>query len=575
MSNNFRLAYKLNYGEKICIGTTFQIGYTDYFDVNMLISLHEFVDRGFNSLPYRRKPSSKPLGRSISDASQKKTKKPSIFSLFSKRSDPNLSTSSGNNSPNSSKKRIRKPVGRSKSDVGYSPYVNGGSATDRARSQTLDRKRIQRADTVEPISKVKKKAQLSPISENPPDDKKYGFDPNDRKTLRFTKSEEKLPKTSNERNLYSNSAAIDYVAKHGDTSNHFAQPIRHKSEPRSSMAASLSRSTDNLHSSQLPQQKPPLTKGLKVEGIVKRLSMERTTPPPSFTSPAFSYTRSPTERIVYAQVLLDANEAQPKETTTKLKRPLYKNANSIDQTDNAGPFSSESHKAPYENGHFTRDRINSIGENSFEPKRHFEHIPLDYHHGKPSIGHHENRPYAHNPSSNQRHGRRLSSEPPIIPNIRPSYNTDHLADRRRLLESKINGRKFDFNRNTKNEHAIGVGGNNRQDPFPSKRDENTRFSSPIRHMMNQKYYPETRIDDDFCNDIDAIVREEQRQRHKQFLNNELREITNAEKLYGNTVPSDDRMPERQQKAKPEELSYKSSHRSDVGPKIKPDKAKSR
>ncbi|XP_053965176.1 uncharacterized protein LOC128867743 [Anastrepha ludens] len=62
-----------------------------------------------------------------------------------------------------------------------------------------------------------------------------------------------------------------------------------------------------MHSSQLPVQKLPLTKGVTVNGLAKRLSMERFSPPPPLSGPAFSYIR-PNEGIMYAQ--LDHNEEQ-------------------------------------------------------------------------------------------------------------------------------------------------------------------------------------------------------------------------------------------------------------------------
>lgn len=111
-------------------------------------------------MPHRKKKSSKPLGRSVSDASQKKPKRPSIFNLFSKRSDPNLSTVSGTaiDSPRSAK-RSGKPVGRSKSDVGYNS-TSASSNSLQGKSQTLDRKRIKIPDNDESMTKAKKKSQL-------------------------------------------------------------------------------------------------------------------------------------------------------------------------------------------------------------------------------------------------------------------------------------------------------------------------------------------------------------------------------------------------------------------------------
>ncbi|XP_061390955.1 uncharacterized protein LOC133326299 [Musca vetustissima] len=67
-----------------------------------------------------------------------------------------------------------------------------------------------------------------------------------------------------------------------------------------------------MHSSQLPAQKLPLTKGHTVNGMVKRLSMERFSPPPTITGPAFSYIR-PNEGITYAQLELQ-DEPQSRST---------------------------------------------------------------------------------------------------------------------------------------------------------------------------------------------------------------------------------------------------------------------
>ncbi|XP_055533733.1 uncharacterized protein LOC129723503 isoform X2 [Wyeomyia smithii] len=75
-----------------------------------------------------------------------------------------------------------------------------------------------------------------------------------------------------------------------------------------------SKSQERLHSSQLPPEKPSLTKGVTVENIVKQLTSERHTspPPPQIVRDGFSYTR-PGEPIVYAQVVC-SNEGKDKHT---------------------------------------------------------------------------------------------------------------------------------------------------------------------------------------------------------------------------------------------------------------------
>lgn len=275
-------------------------------------------------MPHRKKKS-KPINRSVSDASQKKLKRGSIFNLFSKRSDPTLNTSAAI-APSSDKsasgtvavtidKRTGKPIGRSKSDVGYQrnpneSSLNGQQQQPRGRSLTLDRKRNKNGDNDESMSKPKKKSQLSPISENPPGERLFG----DRMPLRATKSEEKpTPKAM----LSTHHSAIDNTnnKSHNDlelmSDDNMQATIKRR--PLSNSVSPPppprvhSQSLDSLHSSQLPQERLPLTKGLMVDGIVKRLSMDRFSPPPTLTSPAFSYTRPPTESIVYAQVLRDEN----------------------------------------------------------------------------------------------------------------------------------------------------------------------------------------------------------------------------------------------------------------------------
>lgn len=81
---------------------------------------------------------------------------------------------------------------------------------------------------------------------------------------------------------------------------------------------------DSMHSSQQPAARLPLTKGVTVDGIVKRLSQERFSPAPAHAAlhgPTFSYTRPNAQtgsnegnhRIMYTQVMKDI---EPLTTTT-------------------------------------------------------------------------------------------------------------------------------------------------------------------------------------------------------------------------------------------------------------------
>lgn len=484
---------------------------------NRLIS-----DRKFSSLPHRKKKS-KPVNRSVSDASQKKLKRGSIFNLFSKRSDPTLNTSSSSGltapidrSPINSgsiavaiSKRTGKPVGRSKSDVGYqrTPHdttASGQPSQPRGRSLTLDRKRIKNADNDESMTKPKKKSQLSPISENPPGERYFGSSADERALLRTTKSEEKpsLKPVISTKHPNNHHSSIDINHKSHDDlelmSDDMQTTIKRNPmasgalpPPPSSSPRMHSQSMESLHSSQLPQERLPLTKGNMVDGIVKRLSMERFSPPPSFTSPAFSYTRPPNESIVYAQVLRNENG-------DKATRPSHRTIAGTNDSPTHLPLKSDD----------TVDFAKNDYRHDSSPSHQIIHHHIHRHHGDNDDKHKTSNKYRYSPSrdspeqphrivkkdkprnlsplaltppqryrmaasptrnySDEDEGigfesrkrfhdedmipsrdttRQSSTEPPIIPKFRPSYGgsmerINELATRRKLLESKIHERTF-------------------------------------------------------------------------------------------------------------------------------------
>lgn len=90
----------------------------------------------------------------------------------------------------------------------------------------------------------------------------------------------------------------------------FADAVEAFNQPEKSPFAET---LENMHSSQLPPEKPPLTKGMKVPSMVKRLSMEKLSPPPSGVK-AFSYLSPRTspvdddKKIVYAEVICTKND---------------------------------------------------------------------------------------------------------------------------------------------------------------------------------------------------------------------------------------------------------------------------
>lgn len=552
------------------------------FFVKYLVQFYHFSDRKFSSLPHRRKKS-KPLNRSVSDASQKKTKRPSIFNIFSKRSDPSLNTSTNPTSTiNGEKgilapaivinKQIRKPVGRSKSDVGYqSSETSPNDRSFSGQSLTLDRKRNKNTENDESMTKPKKKSQLSPIIENPPGEKYFGFTPDERNLLRSTKSEDRtikpLTKTNNTINSY----------------NDLERMLDNEPQTMSKTIPKHSQSLESLHSSQLPQDKLPLTKGVMVDGMVKRLSMERFSPPPTFNSPAFSYTRPTNESIVYAQVQRDENgeksskHPHPNELSIPLKmdnfkmnkdghRTIspYKETSGIDTVDYKNSFQRDvSPNRHHIENNFRHNKFDSYRNSPVprktEPHREKYHeSPVlmqrhriavtptrNYSDEDEGIGFESRKRYHDDDMIPSRDIRQSSCEPPIIPNLRPSYGSaerdEHLIDlanRRKLLESKIHERTF----GTPKEHiADKYLLSPRRHYSPTRRDyenepirryddhgpEKMKSLSPNRKQWSKqpKYYPETNIDDDFCRDNDVIRREQERQRHKHYIENEYRNIS--------------------------------------------------
>lgn len=562
----------------------------------------------------------------MSDASQKKPKRGSLFNLFSKRSDPSLNTSSssgltvaGDKATTNSgtvavaiNKRTGKPVGRSKSDVGYQRNSNESNPIGQQQlrvggSLTLDRKRMKSADNDESVAKPKKKSQLSPISENPPGERYFGTSADDHGLLRPKRTEEKASPLT-----------VTGTNNHNDRDNDNHHPVNavnnklqddlelvtnhiHTTPKRYSITSSASpsspppprtqsQSMESLHSSQLPQERLPLTKGIMVDGIVKRLSMDRFSPPPSFTSPAFSYTRPLNESIVYAQVLRDQNG-------DKSTRPSHKTVanDSVSPTHLPHQFDHgdtvDFHKADYRRDtspshHISHHSIHSRngndidtnhkyryspGRDSPEPlhrivKKDKPHSPLplatmqpqryrlavspvrNYSDEDEGIGFESRKRFHDEDMIPSRDTARQSSstEPPIIPTLRPSYGgsierINELANRRKLLESKIHERTFggprelndDDNRQYSPQRLAFIAepsptldrcARDNDDAFATELIAPIKLASPPRKQWSKqpKYYPETNIDDEFFRDTDSIRREQERLRHKQLIEKEYR-----------------------------------------------------
>lgn len=183
----------------------------------------------FNSLPIRKKKKTqKPVARSSSDASPKK---PLLKKLFSRKSDTNINkVGKIERDPRFEDGGARRLI-RSKSDASSNRNVK--DKVMKKRSETI-------GNSVN---------QLSPIIENTL--KEDYFEDVANKESRW-KSDDDLEEEY----------PSDYFQKH---------------------------SVERMHSSQLPVEKPALTKGMKVDNIVKRLSMERINTPPQSLGPTFSY----------------------------------------------------------------------------------------------------------------------------------------------------------------------------------------------------------------------------------------------------------------------------------------------
>ena len=229
----------------------------------------------FGSLPHRKQYYRKPVRRSKSDASStnnKKSKRSSILNIFS-----STPTTTSTNSHNNLNKKTNKKVTRSKSDVSSQSSITDRRDKYRKKihlnSNSFNNNLTSSDSDNAPSFLPKKKVPLSPITEvNTP--------------------------------LLSE---VNYRTDYFDTPKLTSDDKRH------------SKSMEAVHSSQMPVDKLPLTRGMAVDKIVKRLSTERLSPPPAqiLQVGAFSYTNplvkpnslsptshnEPTSDVVYAQVV--------------------------------------------------------------------------------------------------------------------------------------------------------------------------------------------------------------------------------------------------------------------------------
>lgn len=286
----------------------------------------------FGSLPSRSK-----VGRSASDASSKKSKRPSIFNFFAlKKNEYNLDEEEKKTESNNNNTLVNnnKRVSRSKSDVG-----SGGITRHDFRKSP--RKKNEEA---EELSALKKNPQLSPIIEDSNRDDYFEEKEEVKTDKKVTEraSEPRKPETKTffggleTRNSSSPSKKFreedkQKLAPKKSVEEDFAEAIEAFNVPEK-ISSPFEESLENMHSSQLPPEKPMLTKGMKVPSMVKRLSMEKLSPPPvgvkafSYLSPRTSPNALDDDRkIVYAEVICTKNEDNNKRniaTTNDYKTSL-------------------------------------------------------------------------------------------------------------------------------------------------------------------------------------------------------------------------------------------------------------
>ncbi|XP_058130608.1 uncharacterized protein LOC131287229 [Anopheles ziemanni] len=250
----------------------------------------------FNSLP-SRKSRSKKVARSSSDAATKKPSK-SLLNLFGRKPQQVDENAGIKGSPVAGDKvptGARSTLGRSKSDVGSATKGTNGSGplvkqrrVPRRATQELGELRSGSAKKYDPLTPIIEAA--TPLEYPPQVDPLTAFVRRGRAVSEEPRSSTKPPA---------------------------AKPSVMETITLLRTNNTASKSQEALHSSQLPPEKPHLTKGVTVENIVKRLSSERhTSPPPAqIVSGGFSYTRGPGDPIVYAQVV--SNEGSTSKHTVR------------------------------------------------------------------------------------------------------------------------------------------------------------------------------------------------------------------------------------------------------------------
>lgn len=474
----------------------------------------------------KKSGTSKPVSRSNSDAAaaKKPNKRPSIFNIFSRKSDSNLNQTAVDRDPRFEDSGGRRLV-RSKSDVGQS--------SNKLKKVLKDSKTSPANANNSNSNRQLQHTQLSPIIEN--DSREDCFEEQFNRERR--KSEAITDREKHESGLE------ELLARSRSETELDGNVVRNpiSDNIKEKILNLQAKSQENMHSSQLPAQKLPLTKGHTVNGMVKRLSMERFSPPPPITGPAFSYIR-PNEGITYAQLELQ-DEVTPQRSTltrrdyTQRVSPVreyrspareYRSASRDIFTPDReiprnNPRSSEDH-TDYLASHATGRNQYSPNYNpasgtttihiggSFSPSPWQQLSPRNLSDEDEGLGL-ETRKYYEEDLQNKRS--KSPAEPPIVPKIRsitpPRENgyhpneryispardlplNDDMGYRRARLESRILTRKFgDSNTLERNGYLPSRENSHERILEPDEPDTTAyhrrRYLSPEREIPRDPYEP--------------------------------------------------------------------------------------
>nr|XP_016943394.1 zinc finger CCCH domain-containing protein 13 [Drosophila suzukii] len=416
----------------------------------------------FNSLPTRRKKG-KPVTRSASDASTKKptSKRPSIFGLFGRKSDSNVSQL--DRDPRFEDGGARRLV-RSKSDVGSSKLARKANQEDRDKEKSSQSKQ-----------------QLSPIIEQA--QREDFFERDYFRERERRKSDAVTPREKDEsgRGLSEllarsrSQAELDgplLTSAGGGGGPSISAGIRDRIETLQA------KSGENMHSSQQPAERLPLTKGRTVDGLVKRLSMERFSPQPVISQPAFSYIR-PNEGITYAQLDLGEDQVRrssPLDRDVRTPQREFAPARPPRASDVRPSYSPTSNGAPLANR----------PSHSHSPSPWQQLSPRNLSDEDEGLGYEPRKVYYE-----EEFPRR--AEPPIVPvhrSVSPSPYLDELGYRRAQLETRILTRRFGEGATLERQAD-----RNREVGRPTPEREPERFHRPVRQELANEYPVErTQVD---------------------------------------------------------------------------------